>query len=103
VRQIANLYQVASGRCKRMRPDAGTVADMIRIDALWLAVHPQDMRSVMDNVWACMVGVFGSAKPHTACLSSNRRANRLKAVVHDGVGIGWRRVGCTRVNFLATK
>ena len=70
-----------------MRHDAGAVADMIRIDAVWLAVQPLDMRAGMDSALARVVGVFGSAKPHTAYVFSNRRANRLKVLVHDGVGI----------------
>ncbi len=70
-----------------MRHDAGAVADMIRIDAMWLAMQPLDMRSGMDSALARVVGVFGSAKPHTAYVFSNRRANRLKVLVHDGVGI----------------
>lgn len=78
---------MASERGKRMRHDAGAVADMIRIDAMWLAVQPLDMRSGMDSALARVVGVFGSAKPHTAYVFSNRRANRLKVLVHDGVGI----------------
>ena len=70
-----------------MRHDAGAVADMIRIDAVWLAVQPLDMRAAMDSALARVVGVLGSAKPHTAYVFSNRRANRLKVLVHDGVGI----------------
>lgn len=34
-----------------------------------------------------MVSVFGSARPHHAYLFSNRRANRLKVLVHDGFGL----------------
>ena len=78
---------MASGRGKRMRHDTGAVADMIRIDAMWLAVQPLDMRSGMDSALARVVCVFGSAKPHTVYVFSNRRANRLKVLVHDGVGI----------------
>ena len=78
---------MASGCGKRVRHDAGAVADMIRIDAMWLAVQPLDMRAGMDSALARVVGVFGSAKPHTAYVFSNRRANRLKVLVHDGVGI----------------
>jgi len=78
---------MATERGKRMRHDAGADADMIRIDALWLSVQPLDMRSGIDSVLARVVGVFGSAKPRTAYVFSNRRANRLKVLVHDGVGI----------------
>lgn len=31
--------------------------------------------------------VFGSAKPHHAYCLANRRATRLKVLVHDGIGI----------------
>lgn len=31
--------------------------------------------------------VFGCAHPHTAYLFANRRANRMKVLVHDGIGI----------------
>ncbi|MDM9653257.1 IS66 family insertion sequence element accessory protein TnpB [Pseudomonas wenzhouensis] len=30
---------------------------------------------------------FGAAKPHCAYLFANRRANRMKVLVHDGVAI----------------
>ncbi|WP_177205014.1 IS66 family insertion sequence element accessory protein TnpB [Burkholderia sp. WP9] len=31
--------------------------------------------------------VFGAARPHHAYLFANRRATRMKVLVHDGVGI----------------
>lgn len=34
-----------------------------------------------------MVGVFGAAHPHHAYLFANRRANRMKVLVHDGIGV----------------
>ena len=60
---------------------------MIRIDAVWLAVDALDMRAGPDTTLARVVRVFGSARPHHAYLFSNRRANRLKVLVHDGFGI----------------
>jgi len=33
------------------------------------------------------VTVFGAARPHHAYLFSNRRANRIKVLVHDGIGV----------------
>ena len=36
---------------------------------------------------ARVVCVFGTAHPHTAYLFANRRANRMKVLVHDGIGI----------------
>ena len=60
---------------------------MIRIDAVWLAVDPMDMRAGTDTALARVVQVFGSARPHSAYLFANRRANRMKVLVHDGIGI----------------
>ncbi len=60
---------------------------MIRIDAIWLATEPMDMRAGTDTALARVVAVFGAAKPHCAYLFANRRANRMKVLVHDGVGI----------------
>ncbi|HNZ92360.1 MAG TPA: IS66 family insertion sequence element accessory protein TnpB [Acidovorax sp.] len=60
---------------------------MIRIDAIWLATTPMDMRAGTDTALARIVSVFGAAHPHTAYLFANRRANRLKVLVHDGLGI----------------
>jgi transposase len=60
---------------------------MIRIDAVWLATTPLDMRAGTDTALARVVQVFGAAHPHTAYLFANRRANRMKVLVHDGFGI----------------
>lgn len=60
---------------------------MIRIDAIWLATEPMDMRAGPDTALARVVAVFGAAEPHHAYLFANRRANRLKVLVHDGIGI----------------
>jgi transposase len=60
---------------------------LIRIDAVWLATVPLDMRAGADTALARVVAVFGCAKPHTAYLFANRRANRLKVLVYDGIGI----------------
>ena len=56
---------------------------MIRIDAVWLSTVPLDMRAGTDTALARVVGVFGAAHPHTAYLFANRRANRMKVLVHD--------------------
>jgi len=63
------------------------VASLIRVDAVWLAVDPLDMRAGADSALARVVAVFGAARPHTAYLFANRRATRMKVLVHDGVGI----------------
>ena len=60
---------------------------MIRVDAIWLATEPMDMRAGTEAALARVVAVFGAAKPHCAYLFANRRANRMKVLVHDGVGI----------------
>lgn len=60
---------------------------MIRIDAIWIATEPMDMRAGMDSALARVVQIFGAAHPHTAYLFANRRANRMKVLVHDGIGI----------------
>lgn len=60
---------------------------MIRIDAAWLATAPMDMRAGTDTALARVVAVFGAAHPHHAYLFANKRANRLKILVHDGLGI----------------
>ena len=57
---------------------------MIRIDAVWLAVEPLDMRAGTESALARVVNVFGAARPHHAYLFANRRANRMKVLVHDG-------------------
>ena len=60
---------------------------MIRIDAVWLATAPLDMRAGTDTALARVVAVFGSARPHHAYLFANKRANRMKILVHDGIGM----------------
>ena len=60
---------------------------MIRIDAAWLATAPLDMRAGPDTALARVIMTFGSAQPHHAYVFANSRANRLKGVVHDGVGL----------------
>jgi transposase len=60
---------------------------MIRIDAVWLAVEAIDMRAGTDTALARVVRVFGEARPHHAYLFINRRSNRIKVLVHDGIGI----------------
>ena len=60
---------------------------MIRIDAIWLATEPMDMRAGTETALARVIAVFGAAKPHCAYLFANRRANRMKVLMHDGVGV----------------
>ena len=60
---------------------------MIRVDEVWLAVEPLDLRSGMESMLTRVVNVFGAARPHHAYLFTNRRSNRLKVLVHDGIGV----------------
>ena len=60
---------------------------MIRIDAVWLAVEPVDMRAGADRLLARVVQVFGAAQAHHGYLFANGRASRIKLLVHDGFGV----------------
>ena len=60
---------------------------MIRIDEIWLAREPLDMRAGPDTALARVVQSLGVAKPHCAYVFANRRANRMKVLVFDGFGI----------------
>jgi transposase len=75
---------VGGGRLRRL---AARVAGVIRVDAVWLAVEPLDLRIGMESALARVVGVFGAAQPHHAYLFTNRRVNRIKVLVHDGFGL----------------
>ncbi|MBS7413952.1 IS66 family transposase [Pseudomonas syringae] len=46
-----------------------------------------DMRAGTETALAKVIAVFGAAQPHCAYLFANRRANRMKVLVHDGFGI----------------
>ncbi len=60
---------------------------MIKIEAVWLACEPLDMRAGTESALNRVVDVFGEARPHHAYLFANRRANRMKVLVHDGIGV----------------
>ena len=60
---------------------------MIRIDAMWLAVEPVDMRAGADRLLARVVQVFGAARAHHGYLFANARGTRMKLVLHDGFGV----------------
>jgi len=60
---------------------------MIRMDAIWLATEPIDMRAGTDTALGKVVKVFGAARPHHAYLFTNKRATRIKILVYDGFGI----------------
>lgn len=57
---------------------------MIRIDTVWLAVEPIDMRTGVDRLLASVVQVFGAAHAHHGYLFANARASRIRLLVHDG-------------------
>jgi transposase len=60
---------------------------VIRIDTMWLAVEPIDMRAGAERLLARVVQVFGAAQAHHGYLFANARANRIKLLVHDGFGV----------------
>ncbi|MGM8933638.1 IS66 family insertion sequence element accessory protein TnpB [Pseudomonas neustonica] len=70
-----------------MRRLVARPAAMIRIDQIWLATEPLDMRAGADKALARVIQVFGSARPHCAYLFANKRGNRMKVLVYDGLGI----------------
>jgi transposase len=66
---------------------------LIRIDAVWLALGASDLRGGIDALLAQVVRGFAlGAQAHHAYVFANRRADRLKVLVYDGVGL-WL---CTR-------
>ena len=64
---------------------------MIRIEAVWLAIDPLDMRAGTEAALARVVHVFGSARPHHAYLFANRRANRMRCSFMTALACGWPR------------
>ena len=60
---------------------------MIRIDAVWLAVKPIDMRAGAERLLASVVQVFGAAQAHHGYLFANARSTRIKLLMHDGFGV----------------
>jgi transposase len=60
---------------------------VIRIDTVWLAVDPIDMRTGVDRLLASVVQVFGAAQAHHGYLFANARASRIRLLVHDGFGV----------------
>lgn len=60
---------------------------MIRVDAWWLSAQPLDMRAGSHTALGRVVAVFGAAHPHHAYIFTNRRGDRMKVLIHDGIGI----------------
>ncbi|MCW5230500.1 transposase [Verminephrobacter eiseniae] len=86
-RRHQRLSDLALGRSRAVRRVDARAAQVIRIDALWLATEPLDMRAGTETALARVVSLFGAARPHHAYLFANRRANRMKVLVHDGIGV----------------
>src|SRR5690606_18819873 len=78
---------LADGRTPGTGPVGTPGPGMIRIDRIWLAVDPMDMRAGLDTTLARVVCVFGTAHPHHAYVFANRRATRIKVLMHDGIGV----------------
>jgi transposase len=78
------MAAVGGGRLRGLDARAAAV---IRVDSVWLAVEPLDMRSGTEAALARVVRVFGAAHPHHAYLFANRRSTRMKVLVHDGIGV----------------
>jgi transposase len=49
--------------------------------------HPWTCAQAPTRHWRGSYPVFGCAHPHTAYLFANQRGNRIKVLVHDGIGI----------------
>lgn len=60
---------------------------MIRIEAMWLAVQPVDLRCGAERLLATVVQVFGHARANHGYLFANARHTRIKLVLHDGFGL----------------
>lgn len=60
---------------------------VLRIDEIWLAREPLDMRCGPETTLARVVQAFGAAKPHCAYVFANKRANRMKILLCDGFGV----------------
>lgn len=61
--------------------------ELLRIDEIWLAREPLDMRCGPETTLARVVQAFGAAKPHCAYVFANKRANRMKILLCDGFGL----------------
>jgi len=84
-----------------VRGVAERVAAVIRIDAMWLAVEPIDMRASADRLLARVVQVFGTAQvDHGVCVSAWHLESMGVARhyrVHDACGRGLDLLCCTGV------
>ena len=61
---------------------------MIRIEIIWLALGASDLRGGIDMLLAQVLrGLSVGALGHHADVFANRRADRLKALAYNGVGM----------------
>jgi transposase len=60
---------------------------VIRVDVAWFSVEALDMRAGVDTALARVVSVFGQAQAHNAYVFVNKRATRMKVLIHDGFGL----------------
>ena len=65
-------------------------AAVIRIEAVWLAVEPIDMRAGVDRLLASVVQVFGAAQAHHGYLFANARSSRIRLSCTTASGCGRR-------------
>lgn len=57
------------------------------LHSLYLCQMPIDMRLGFDGVLARVIHWFGCARPHCAYAFINARGNRIKLLIHDGLGL----------------
>jgi len=70
-----------------MRGLGSRAAAMIRVDPLWLAVEPLDLRAAARLHWRESSRCSVPPGRIMATLFANRRTNRMKVLVHDGIGV----------------
>jgi len=63
------------------------VAAVIYVDAIWLATEPLGMPAATETALSRVVAVSAVARPHHAYCFANRRANRMKVLAYDGIGV----------------
>ncbi|MGY2373545.1 IS66 family insertion sequence element accessory protein TnpB [Pseudomonas sp. SDO524_S393] len=80
--------ELASGKSCHLHELSSRAVAMIRIGITWLTTEPMDMHAGTGAVSARVISVFGAAQPHYAYLFANCRANRMKDLVRNGLGIG---------------
>ena len=61
---------------------------MMRVEMIWLALGVSDLRGGIDILLAQVLrGFADGAQAHQAYVFANRRADRLKVLGYDGVGM----------------